>query len=95
MTNAKKCWCSDCFTVQSRCTICPERLCSDCSREKGVTPATFCGTCGTDHCDSCCSFRCPRPILNQNKWLKQENDRLKTEIRHLKDENRRLLASQM
>ena len=50
----KKCWCSDCFTVQSRCPICPERLCSDCSREKGVTPATFCGTCGTDHCDSCC-----------------------------------------
>eukprot|EP00984_Skeletonema_dohrnii_P005120 scaffold1802_cov146-Skeletonema_dohrnii-CCMP3373.AAC.4 len=37
---------------------------------------------------------CPRPILNQNKWLKKENDRLKTEIRHLKDENRRLLASQ-
>eukprot|EP00985_Skeletonema_marinoi_P009158 scaffold4236_cov122-Skeletonema_marinoi.AAC.4 len=37
---------------------------------------------------------CPRPILNQNKWLKQENDRLKTEIRRLKDENRRLLASQ-
>ena len=90
--NCKQVWCTDCFNnMQTRCSIC--KLCPNCTREEGLTPATFCGPCGTNHCDSCCSFRCPRPIANKNKMLEEENSRLKKEIRRLKKENRRLASS--